>query len=216
MRRGILDGRLLHLFGAGLVVLFSLAPPPAHAQAVSGTILGSVKDSTGAVVPGATVTVLNTGTGFTRTVITEARGEYTAPLIPTGTYTVSAEIAGFRARAEIRTLNNRFADLKLLAMDMDSTLITIECIDEIADMRGIKPQVAAITASAMRGEIDFAESLRRRVALLAGLDVGALARVYDERLRISPGAEAMPAPARPLRLMKSRRFRFSFIRGQIV
>ena len=83
--------------------------------------------------------------------------------------------------------------VRLVAMDMDSTLITIECIDEIADMQGIKPQVAAITASAMRGEIDFAESLRRRVGLLAGLDVSALERVYDERLRLSPGAEAMLA-----------------------
>jgi phosphoserine phosphatase len=82
-------------------------------------------------------------------------------------------------------------DFGLVAMDMDSTLITIECIDEIADMQGIKPQVAAITEAAMRGEIDFPESLRRRVSLLAGLDQSALQRVYDERLRLSPGAEAM-------------------------
>ena len=82
-------------------------------------------------------------------------------------------------------------DFGLLVMDMDSTLITIECIDEIADMQGIKPQVAAITEAAMRGEIDFAESLRRRVALLEGLDEHALQRVYDERLQLSPGAEIM-------------------------
>jgi phosphoserine phosphatase len=80
-------------------------------------------------------------------------------------------------------------DFGLVVMDMDSTLITIECIDEIADMQGIKPQVAAITEAAMRGEIDFAESLRRRVSLLEGLDEHALQRVYDERLRLSPGAE---------------------------
>ena len=86
-----------------------------------------------------------------------------------------------------RSLN----DFGLLVMDMDSTLITIECIDEIADMQGLKPQVAAITEAAMRGEIDFAESLHRRVALLEGLDEGALQRVYDERLRLSPGAETM-------------------------
>jgi phosphoserine phosphatase len=79
----------------------------------------------------------------------------------------------------------------LVAMDMDSTLITIECIDEIADMRGVKPQVAAITASAMRGEIEYHESLRRRLALLEGLDESALLRVYEERLRLSPGAERM-------------------------
>jgi len=83
--------------------------------------------------------------------------------------------------------------VRLVAMDMDSTLITIECIDEIADALGIKPQVSAITASAMRGEIDFRESLTRRVALLAGLKVSALQRVYDERLRLSPGAERMLA-----------------------
>ena len=87
----------------------------------------------------------------------------------------------------------RLGHVGLVAMDMDSTLITIECIDEIADMHGIRAPVAAITASAMRGEIDFAESLRRRVGLLAGLDVAALERVYDERLRLSPGAEAMLA-----------------------
>ena len=81
--------------------------------------------------------------------------------------------------------------VQLVAFDMDSTLIAIECIDEIADLHGIRPQVAAITAAAMRGEIDFPESLRRRVALLAGLPVAALERVYEERLRLSPGATRM-------------------------
>ena len=85
------------------------------------------------------------------------------------------------------------SDFGLVVMDMDSTLISIECIDEIADMQGLKPQVAAITESAMRGEIDFAESLSRRVALLKGLDEHALNRVYDERLRLNPGAETMLA-----------------------
>ena len=84
-------------------------------------------------------------------------------------------------------------DFGLVVMDMDSTLISIECIDEIADMQGLKPQVAAITEAAMRGEIDFAESLRRRVALLEGLDESALQRVYDERLKLNPGAEIMLA-----------------------
>ncbi|HTQ00701.1 MAG TPA: phosphoserine phosphatase SerB [Casimicrobiaceae bacterium] len=89
--------------------------------------------------------------------------------------------------------SRRLADVGLVAMDMDSTLITIECIDEIADLKGIKPEVAAITASAMRGEIDFAQSLTRRVALLAGLPIADLDRIYDERLCISPGAERMLA-----------------------
>ena len=88
--------------------------------------------------------------------------------------------------------NLKFSDMKLLAIDMDSTLITIECIDELADFAGKKEQVAAITEATMRGEIaDFAESLRRRVALLEGLDEDALRRVYEERLRLSPGAQTL-------------------------
>ncbi|CAM2145369.1 phosphoserine phosphatase [Pararobbsia alpina] len=85
----------------------------------------------------------------------------------------------------------------LVAMDMDSTLITIECIDEIADFCGLKSEVAAITEAAMRGEIrDFNESLTRRVALLKGLEASALESVYNERLNLSPGAERMLAGAR--------------------
>jgi len=90
----------------------------------------------------------------------------------------------------------KLADMGLLAIDMDSTLITIECIDEVAGMAGSRAEVSAITAAAMSGELDYAESLRRRVGLLRGLDQGALARVYDERLRLSPGAETMLAAMR--------------------
>ena len=90
----------------------------------------------------------------------------------------------------------QISDFGLLVMDMDSTLITIECIDEIADMQGLKPQVSSITEAAMRGEIDFAESLSRRVSLLKGLDQSALQRVYDERLQLSPGAETLLAAVR--------------------
>jgi phosphoserine phosphatase len=86
---------------------------------------------------------------------------------------------------------HKMSDYKLVAMDMDSTLITIECIDEIADMQGLKAQVSEITEAAMRGELDFSESLKRRVALLEGLEASALERVYEERLRLSPGAETM-------------------------
>jgi phosphoserine phosphatase len=92
----------------------------------------------------------------------------------------------------------KLSDFGLVAMDMDSTLITIECIDEIADLQGIKPQVATITASAMRGEIEYHESLRRRLALLAGMDEAALQRVYDERLKLSPGAGRMLERVRSL------------------
>ena len=86
------------------------------------------------------------------------------------------------------------ADFKLIAFDMDSTLISIECIDEIADAVGKKAEVAAITEATMRGEIkDFKESLRRRVALLKGVPVAALQQVYDQRLQLNPGAERLVA-----------------------
>ncbi len=84
----------------------------------------------------------------------------------------------------------------LLAMDMDSTVITIECIDELAAEAGAKPRVAAITERAMRGEIDFAESLRQRVRLLDGLPCDRLQKVHDERLRFSSGAARLVQAAR--------------------
>lgn len=87
---------------------------------------------------------------------------------------------------------------KLLVMDMDSTLISIECIDEIADCLGIKPQVSAITEAAMRGELDFEASLRQRVKLLAGLPVAMLETVYNERLKLNRGAEMMLAGLKQL------------------
>ncbi|UOO78256.1 phosphoserine phosphatase SerB [Neisseria sp. Dent CA1/247] len=82
-----------------------------------------------------------------------------------------------------------FSDLGLIVSDMDSTLITIECVDEIAAGVGLKEQVTEITEQAMRGELDFEQSLRRRVALLAGLDARVLQEVYDKVLQLSPGAE---------------------------
>jgi len=85
----------------------------------------------------------------------------------------------------------RFAGLKLLAMDMDSTLITIECIDELGDLAGCRSEIASITAQAMRGELDYPQSLRKRVGLLAGLPENSLLKVYDERLKLTPGAEAL-------------------------
>lgn len=85
--------------------------------------------------------------------------------------------------------NHQLSKFGLCVMDMDSTLIAIECIDEIADMMGIKPQVAEITEAAMRGELDFSASLRKRVALLKGLPEADLQRVIDERLSFNPGAQ---------------------------
>jgi phosphoserine phosphatase len=86
----------------------------------------------------------------------------------------------------------RLGDFRLIAFDMDSTLINIECVDEIADAAGRKAEVALITEAAMRGEIaDYKDSLRRRVALLRGVPVAALHEVYERRLRLNPGAETL-------------------------
>jgi phosphoserine phosphatase len=86
----------------------------------------------------------------------------------------------------------RLSDFKLIAFDMDSTLINIECVDEIADAAGRKAEVAAITEAAMRGEItDYKDSLRRRVALLKGVPVSAMHQVLTERLQLNPGAQAL-------------------------
>ena len=86
----------------------------------------------------------------------------------------------------------RLRDFKLIAFDMDSTLINIECVDEIADAAGRKAEVAAITEAAMRGEIaDYKESLRQRVHLLAGVTVGHMQEVLNQRLRLNPGAATL-------------------------
>ena len=91
----------------------------------------------------------------------------------------------------------RLTDFRLLAIDMDSTLVTMETLDEIADMAGLKAEVAAITEAAMRGEIkDFSESLTRRMALLKGVGEDLIERVYQERLHLSPGAEILLAAAK--------------------
>ncbi len=100
-------------------------------------------------------------------------------------FTPGLVIQGFTAPLNL-------SDFKLIAFDMDSTLISIECVDEIADAVGRKTEVAAITEAAMRGEItDFKDSLRRRVALLKGVTVADMERVYTERLKINPGAAAL-------------------------
>lgn len=91
------------------------------------------------------------------------------------------------------TPNACLADFRLVAFDMDSTVITIECVDELGDLAGVKDEVAAITAAAMHGDIEYKESLRRRVALLEGLPEGALERVYVERLQLTHGMDALMA-----------------------
>ena len=97
--------------------------------------------------------------------------------------------------------------VKLLVTDMDSTLINIECIDEIADFINVKPQVSEITEAAMRGEINFETSLRRRIALLTGLQENALEHVYNERLHPNPGAEQMISG------LKSRGIKIALVSG---
>lgn len=80
---------------------------------------------------------------------------------------------------------------KLLISDMDSTMITVECIDELADYAGIKSEIAGITERAMQGELDFEEALRGRVALLEGLETAAIQLCLDERVKIMPGAQTL-------------------------
>src|SRR4051812_45497648 len=87
---------LLQVLCVGLVLALSLLPQPVAGQAVTGTLLGTVRDASGGALPGASVTLVNTGTGFSRTVTTDATGEYTAPLMPTGDYTVAVEMGGFK------------------------------------------------------------------------------------------------------------------------
>src|SRR5206468_4918124 len=80
---------------------------------------------------------------------------------------------------------------RLLVADMDSTMIEVECIDELADYAGLKAEVAAITERAMRGELDFEGALRARIALLEGVDAAAIDRCREERVRLAPGARAL-------------------------
>lgn len=97
--------------------------------------------------------------------------------------------------------------VKLVVSDMDSTLINIECVDEIADFAGVKAEVSKVTEAAMRGELDFAGSLVERVKLLSGLDESALQQVYDERLKLNPGAEQM------LKGLKENNIKFALVSG---
>jgi phosphoserine phosphatase len=107
------------------------------------------------------------------------------PIPPATDHAPGLRIRGFQPPLRLR-------DFGLIAFDMDSTLINIECVDEIAAAAGRKREVAAITEAAMRGEIsDYKASLRQRVALLRGVPLAALEQVWSERLRLNPGAEAL-------------------------
>jgi phosphoserine phosphatase len=105
------------------------------------------------------------------------------------------EIAG-TAKADINLVPSANRRKKLLIADMDSTIIGCECLDELADMAGLKDKVSAITERAMRGELDFAAALRERVGMLKGLELAALDRVYTDRIRLNPGARTLLATMR--------------------
>ncbi len=93
--------------------------------------------------------------------------------------------------ADIFVIDVASRDCRLFVADMDSTMITVECIDELADYAGLKAEISAVTERAMRGELDFAQALSGRVALLAGLDAATIDRCRAERVRIMPGAKAL-------------------------
>jgi phosphoserine phosphatase len=100
-------------------------------------------------------------------------------------------LAGLEDHFDIAVQDEGNRRKMLLVSDMDSTMITVECIDELADYAGIKPEIAAITERAMAGELDFAEALKARVALLAGLDENVIAHCLRERVQPMPGAEIL-------------------------
>jgi phosphoserine phosphatase len=97
---------------------------------------------------------------------------------------------------DINLVSTRRRRKKLLVADMDSTIINVECLDELADLAGLKPEIAAITEKAMRGEIAFETALRQRVGMLKGLPLSALEKTYAERVRLNPGAKSLIATMR--------------------
>ncbi len=108
----------------------------------------------------------------------------------------STALAAARARGDGLALDINLIAVekrrkKLLVADMDSTIINVECLDELADMAGLKPQIAAITERAMRGELEFEAALKERVGMLKGLKLDALERTYAERVRLNPGARSL-------------------------
>jgi phosphoserine phosphatase len=115
--------------------------------------------------------------------------------------TDQAALAVARERAkgrglDINLVRNERRRKKLLVADMDSTIINVECLDELADMAGLKPQIAAITERAMRGELEFEAALKERVGMLKGLGLDALERTYAERVKLNPGAKSLLATMR--------------------
>jgi phosphoserine phosphatase len=161
-----------------------------------------------------TVTLIAAGR-LTPTILSDAHDRLAAASCAPGDWSWldegdAADITVAAADAARRSLEGAFAGVdivvqpttdrakRLLIADMDSTMITVECIDELADYAGLKPRIAAITEAAMRGELDFAQALDARVALLKGLDAAAIDRCREERVRLMPGARTL------VRTMKAR------------
>ena len=178
MSRLSLRPRVLAAALVGFAILCCLAPPPAGAQAVSGTILGFVQDSTGAVVPGATVTLVNTGTGYSRSVVTNAAGEYTAPLIPTGTYTVTAEITGFK---KVSKTNVQLGVDQKIRIDL---ALEVGAMTEVVEIQAETPLLQ--TSSSDLGTTVVEEQIR--TLPLNGRNFVSLTRTVPGILRGSPGA----------------------------
>ena len=117
------------------------------------------------------------------------------PVVGTGVLTAARDLAQ-SAKLDINLVAVVKRKKKLLIADMDSTIINVECLDELADMAGLKPRIAAITERAMRGEIEFEAALKERVGLLKGLGLDALERTYAQRVRLNPGAKNLLATMR--------------------
>ena len=177
MSRLPLGLRVLAAALVGFAVLCCLAPPPAGAQAVSGTILGFVQDSTGAVVPGATVTLVNTGTGYSRSVVSDAAGEYTAPLIPTGTYTISAELTGFK---KVSKTNVQLGVDQKVRIDL---ALEIGAMTEVVEIQAETPLLQ--TASSELGATVVEEQIK--TLPLNGRNFVSLTRTVPGILRGTPG-----------------------------
>jgi hypothetical protein len=164
---------------AGLAILCSLlAPPAANAQAVSGTILGIVKDAQGAVVPGASVTVVHTGTSFSRTVVTDAHGEYSAPSVPTGTYTVTAEITGFK---KVSKTNVQVGVDQKVRIDV---ALELGAMEEMVEIQAETPLLN--TSSSDLGQTVVEEQIK--TLPLNGRNFVSLTRTVPGVLRGIPGA----------------------------
>jgi phosphoserine phosphatase len=130
-----------------------------------------------------------------RPVTLAANFAFDIPVEGSAALDAARQMAG-NAPWDINLVATRDRRKKLLVADMDSTIINVECLDELADMAGLKPQIAAITERAMRGEIEFEAALRERVAMLKGLELEALQRTYEARVRLNPGARALVATMR--------------------